>query len=131
MANAITLATENMYDSDCLEPPAMLENTFKTLVEMDSNDVLISEMDGAFYRQKDGVAMGSPEAPLRTNIFWPNKMTNCDPIHFRYVVDVIRSLITGGKQTFLDSVNTCHCNLTITVEEPSLDGLPFLVFSMK
>ena len=32
VANAITLHTEKMYDSDCVEPPPMLKNTFKTLL---------------------------------------------------------------------------------------------------
>ena len=51
--------------------------------------------------------------------------------YFRYVDDVIRSLVTGGKQILLVFVNTCHRNLTFTLEEPSLDGLPFLDLSMR
>ena len=44
--------------------------------------------------------------------------------------DVIRSLITSGKQIILDSVNTCHSNRTFNLEEPSLHGLPFRDLSM-
>ena len=69
VAHAIALATEKMYDSDCVEPPPMLENTFKTLLDMVSTDILFSDMDGAFYRQTDGVTMGSPVAPLLADIF--------------------------------------------------------------
>ena len=93
-----------------------------------------SDIDGAFYRQTDGVAIGSPVAPLLANIFlaqYDDEQGSNSKIYFRYVVYVIRSLITGGKQILLDFVNTCHRNLTFILEELSLDGLPFLDLSMK
>ena len=58
VANAVLVATEKMYDSDCVEPPPMLDNTFKTLLEMVSLDVLVSDMDGAFQRQTNGLSTG-------------------------------------------------------------------------
>ena len=135
VANAITtLATEKMYDSDCVEPPPMLEKTFKTLLEMVSIHVLFSDMDGAFYRQTDGIARGSPVAPLLANNFlaqYHDELGSNSKIYFRYVDDVIWSLITGGKQILVGFISTCHRNLTFTLAEPSLDGLLFLDISMK
>ena len=112
----------------------MLENTFKTLLDMVSTDILFSDMDGAFYRQTDGVTMGSPVAPLLADIFlaqYDDELWSNSKIYFRNVDDVIRSLITGGKQILLDFVNTCHPNLTLTLEEPNLDRLLFFDLSMK
>ena len=123
-----------MYDSVRVEPPPMLEDTFKTSLEMVSIDVLFSDMDKAFYRQTDGIATGSPEAPLLAYIFlaqYDDELGSSSMIYFRYVYDVIRSLLTGRKQILLDFVNICHRNITFTLEEASLDGLPFLDLSMK
>ena len=123
--NNISYRKKN-YDSDCVEPPPMLEKTKKTLLEMVSIDVVSSKMDGAFYRQTEWVVL------VQTTLFlvqYENEMGSNSTI--RYVNNVIRSLITAGKQIFSSFVNTCHRKLTIVFKEPSVEGLLFRDPSMK
>ena len=83
-ANAITLATEEMYESDCVEPPPSWVNTFKTLLEMVSIDVLfLTWMEPSIERQLES-QLDRRQLLRWLTIFWPNMMMNWDPIR-RYV----------------------------------------------
>ena len=57
-------------------------------------------MDGAFHRQADGVAIGSPVAPLLENIFlsqYDDELASHSKIKSCYFDDIIRSMLNGIK----------------------------------
>lgn len=62
---AIDLCTEYLYSGKYEIPPVSKE-TFKELLTMCNCNVIMLTHDG-FYRQIDGLAMGSPPAPLLAN----------------------------------------------------------------
>ena len=85
---------------------------------MVSNDVLILTNDG-YYRQAEGVSMGSAVVPLLINIFFSKfetELSSFSVLNFRYVDDIIRTIRKGGKDYLLNFVNTMHEKLRFTVE---------------
>ena len=62
---AIDTCADLLYSGDYQLPPVEKE-TFKELLQLCTCDVLMQTHDG-FYRQTDGLAMGSPPAPLLAN----------------------------------------------------------------
>ena len=72
---------------------------------------------GKFYNQIDGVAMGSPLAPVLANIFmgfyeskWLNEYNlNKPKFYLRYVDDVLAD--------FLNFLNKRHPNIKFTIEK--------------
>ena len=84
-------------------PPDIDKATFKGLLEMVSKDVVMLTHRG-YCRQVDGVAMGSSVGPLLANIFvsrFDSELGPFSEFYFRYVDDVIRTLRTGGENTYL------------------------------
>ena len=85
------------------------------------------------YKQVDGVAMGSPLAPLLANWFITSKektqlknSVKTKPIFYtRYVDDIF--LLMKNKHdldTFHSKLNTIHPNLQFTLERPNDNKLP-------
>ena len=108
---AIIIAANKLFDNENIEKPDMSQSTFVKLLEMVSVNVLFCDREGTFYRQTDGVAMGSPVAPLLANLFlsqFDQELGSHSITYFKYVDDVIRSMLKGGKQFFVDFVNTMH-----------------------
>ena len=62
---AIEVCTDLLYSGEHQLPPVDKE-TFKELLRLCTCDALMQTHDG-FYRQTDGLAMGSPPAPLLAN----------------------------------------------------------------
>ena len=62
---AIEVCTDLLYSGEHQIPPVDKE-TFKELLKLCTCNVLMQTHDG-FYRQTDGLAMGSPPAPLLAN----------------------------------------------------------------
>ena len=92
------------------------------------------------YKQVDGVAMGSPLAPLLANWFIASKentqLKNNDktkPIFYTRYVDDIFVLIENNHDldTFYNKMNTIHPNLQFTLERPNSNKLPFLDTEIK
>ena len=74
--------------------PGINRETFKELLEMVSKDVIMLTHRG-YYRQVDGVAIGSSVGPLLANIFvsrYDSELASFSKFYFRYVDDVIRTL---------------------------------------
>jgi len=94
-----------------------------------------------FYKQIDGVAMGSPLGPTLANIFMcfheKRWLTNCPPDfrpshYYRYVDDtflLFKSQIQVQK--FLQYMNSQHKNIKFTCELESNGKLPFLDVSIS
>ena len=115
-------------------PPGINRETFKELLEMVSKDVIMLTHRG-YYRQVDGVAMGSSVGPLLANIFvsrYDSELASFSKFYFRYVDDVIRTLRKGGEKYLLDLANTMHENLKFTLERPdNKNGIVFLDMQIR
>ena len=82
-----------------------------------------------FYRQTDGLAMGSPPAPLLAN-GWLSKydpMIKGDAkLYARYMDDILRSIKRAEVQQKLREINSYHPSLQFTIEEEEDGMLPVL-----
>ena len=98
------------------------------LTELASKNALMWTPDG-YYRQTDGLAMGSQPAGPLANIwlaqFEPSVRDDAK-IFKRYVDDVIRSIRKDGVDAKLTEINSLHPNLKFTVERPQNGRIPFL-----
>jgi len=92
-------------------------------------------VDGQFYEQTDGVAMGSPLSPVTANFYLEDfemkavkKATHKPACWYRYVDDTFVIWPHGkGKQTdFLNHLNGIHNNIQFTMEIEDEGHLPFL-----
>ena len=91
--------------------------------------------DGKVYDQIDGVAMGSPLAPVLANLFlghyeniWLNKYQG-PTVHFyrRYVDDTFCLFNTEHDAiSFFDFINSQHPSITFTMEKETNKVLAFL-----
>ena len=125
---AIDTCADLLYSGKHPKPPVD-KQTFKDLVRLCTCDVLMKTHDG-FYRQIDGLAMGSPPAPLLAN-GWLSKF---DPsirgdakLYHRYMDDILRSIKRAEVKRKLQEINKYHPFLKFTIEEENENyALPFL-----
>ena len=91
-----------------------------------------------YFKQIDGVAMGSPLGPTLANIFmcFNEKMwlDNCPiefkPVYYKRYVDDIFLLFKAPEhlEIFKNYMNTGHANITFTSEKETENKMPFLDF---
>ena len=124
---AIDVCTEMLYSGNHKLPPVD-KDTFKELAQLCTCNVLMQTHDG-LYRQTDGLAMGSPPAPLLAN-GW---LSQFDPIIMddaklreRYMDDILRSIRASHIQQKLEEINRLHPSLKFTIEIEINAKLPFL-----
>merc|ERR1711965_1186350 len=98
------------------------------LLKMSSTNVVMATHDG-YYVQKDGLAMGSPPAPLLANI-WLSKyepqLRDNAKLFERYMDDVIRNIKVSHADLKLEEINQIHDNLRFTMEKEVDGKLPAL-----
>ena len=91
--------------------------------------------NGCFYDQVDGVAMGSPLAPVLANFFmghyeklWLNNYTGPKVLYYRRYVDDIICCFRNSNDArlFFEYLNSCHPNIKFTMETEERGQLPFL-----
>ena len=90
--------------------------------------------NGKFYDQVDGVAMGSPLAPILANLFlgfheetWLNNFDKADILLYRRYVDTF--CVFKNEQdamSFFDFINSQHPNIKFTFEKQNDGKLSFL-----
>ena len=71
------------------------------------------------FQTNNGVAMGSSIGPLLANIFmskYDKELGSFSPFYYRYMDDILRTVIIGGNDYLLDYANTFHPNLKFTLE---------------
>ena len=92
-------------------------------------DVVFSTHQG-YFKQVDGVAMGSPLGPLLANVFmskFDKDLGLFSPFYYRYVDDILRTMLVGGGEYLLNFANTMHPFLKFTLESEDIQGgLSFL-----
>ena len=88
-----------------------------------------------FYNQIDGVAMGSPLAPVLANIFmgfheskWLNEYNlNKPKFYLRYVDDILAAFDNEQDSlNFLNFLNNRHPNIKFTIEKQNNHSIAFL-----
>ena len=92
--------------------------------------------NGKYYRQKDGVAMGSPLGPALANAFLCHHesewLEDCPlsfaPVFFARYVDDIFVLLRSKEHTakLVQYLSSKHPNINFTFEEENNNVLPFL-----
>ena len=90
---------------------------------------------GVFYDQIDGVAMGSPLAPVLANLFmghhektWLDNYSLSEVVFYRRYVDDTFCLFNNEKDAvlFFDYLNTRHPSIRFTMEKEINEKLSFL-----
>ena len=113
----------------------LTKTQFRTLLELATKESFI-RFNGTYYRQLDGVAMGSPLGPTLANLFLcfheQHWLSQCPvafkPLYFKRYVDDIFCLFRDRVhvQDFLAYLNARHPNMNFTFEDESNSSLPFL-----
>ena len=104
------------------------KETFVTLAELACCDVVISTHRG-YYRQTDGLAMGSPAAPALAN-GWLSQFEDTikadSKLYERYMDDILCTAKTEKVEERLRLLNDLHPNLDFTLEIEVNGKLSFL-----
>ena len=118
----------NLLFSGKYQKPPVDRDTFQKLLTVCTCDVIMSTNLG-YYRQVDGLAMGSPPAPLIANGWlsqFDNVIQDTAKMYFRYMDDIIREINHDQVQPKLDEINHLHPSLKFTMEEENNCSIPFL-----
>ena len=108
------------------------KTAFKHMLNVCSESIFLYK--DAVYKQHDGVAMGSPLAPLLAEWFVSNIENNilesdvsCKPTFYKRYVDDVFAIFKSeeDRDSFFSLLNTAHPNLKFTMEV-STNSLPFL-----
>ena len=124
---AIQKTADRLYRGDLKLPPVD-KDTFIQLIELASLNVIMSTHDG-YYKQVDGLAMGSPPASQLANV-WINghepTIKDDAKLYERYMDDILRSIKKSLIEYKLQEINSIHPNLKFTIELEQQNQLPFL-----
>ena len=118
----------------------LTKNEFKTFLEFATNEPWFI-FNNNFYKQVDGVAMGSPLGPTLANVFmshFEKKWLEVCPISFkpvfyrRYIDDIFVMFKSEDHiKLFADFMNTCHSSIKFTFEKENNNAMPFLDFEFS
>jgi hypothetical protein len=122
---AINVVSKLLYKGK--HPPMDLD-TFVTLAKIASCDVLMSTHDG-YYKQVDGLAMGSPPASHLANGWlstFEDTIRGDATLYARYMDDIIENIKQEKIDEKLREINNLHPSLKFTIEREDNGSLPFL-----
>ena len=124
---AIVVCANLLYDGTLKKPPVD-KDTFTKLLNVCSKNVIMSSNDGLF-RQIDGLAMGSPPAPMLANAWmstFDTTVSNNATLYTRYMDDILRDINKNDIDQKLEELNSIHPSLSFTVERETIGTIPFL-----
>ena len=134
LAETITIVTEKVFEKK-RKLNGISRGDFRRLLEITTAGTVFY-FDGQYYKQKDGVAMGSPLGPALANAFLAHHETvwleECPlsfaPIFFaRYVDDIFVLMRSSEHVTKLaEYLSSKHPNIRFTFELENDNTLPFL-----
>ena len=123
---AIKYCADLLYSGKYKKPPVSKE-TFIKLTTMCSCDVLMLTHKG-YYRQKDGLAMGSPPAPYLANGWlsqYDDRVKGEAKIFARYMDDILRDIKSTHIEEKLNEINGYHEKLKFTYDREIGGSIPF------
>lgn len=109
---AIKECADLLFSNKEKNPPVSKE-TFIELAEICSCNVLMLTNNG-YYRQKDGLAMGSPPAPSLANGWlskYDSEIRGDAKIYSRYMDDIVRNIKSKQINEKLNEINKYHPKL--------------------
>ena len=128
----IKLASEYVYSDTSVKTPPFPKDTFVKLLKIATGGIFMFKE--RFFKQIDGVTMGSPLGPTMANLFlahhentWMSNSKNIVPRLYLCYVDDIFCVFSQNvnHESFFDILNKSHANIKFTVEIGN-DLLPFL-----
>ena len=126
---AIQTCADLIYNPDKNYPrPPVSKETFVTLAEIASCDVVMSTHAG-YYRQIEGLAMGSPPAPHLANGWmsqYDETIKGTSKVYTRYMDDILCDIDKDAIDAKLTSINSLHPFLKFTIERQENGEIPFL-----
>ena len=125
---AINVCTDMLYDLPTEKRPNIDKDTFVALAKVASCEVIMLTHDG-FYKQIDGLAMGSPPAPHFANGWlsqYDNTIRGNAKLYFRYMDDILKNEKSTEIEEKLKEINSLHDNLKFTIEREQGNELPVL-----
>ena len=134
LEETINMCTNLLYNSeDVIEGTDKSE--FKDLLSLATQESYFIFND-VLYKQKDGLAMGSPLGPTMANVFLSFYEFKCleqcpkefKPVFYRRYVDDIFVLFESAEHLskFCDYFNTCHPNMSFPFDQEKNGKLSFL-----
>ena len=127
VAESISVCADLLYNGKYQVPPVDKE-TFIEMAEIASCNVVMSTHRG-YYKQIDGLAMGSPPAPHLAN-GWLSQfdatIKGSSKLFSRYMDDILQEIKSREITKKIAQINALHNNLTFTIEKQENGKLPFL-----
>jgi len=124
---AINLCADLLFSGKYKLPPVD-KQTFIELTKISSCDVIMSTHRG-YFKQVDGLAMGSPPAPHLANGWlsqFDGTIKGDSKLFSRYMDDILQDIKRSEIESKLTAINSLHENLTFTIERQSEGKIPFL-----
>ena len=134
LEETIDICVDNLY-SDNENPPNIPKHNFRNLLNIATKETFFM-FNNKYYKQVDGVAMGSPLGPALANIFmcsFENKwLRDCPndfrPVFYRRYIDDIFVLFSSPDHAdkFREYLSSKHPNIKFSIEKEEDGCLPFL-----
>ena len=123
LQQTIDIIADEMYK--CSSKPPFDKSVFKHLMKIATSGIFL--YNGKYYRQTDGVTMGSPLGPTMANFclaYYETKLLHdgscksfSPSLYLRYVDDIFCVFRSGlDHETFLNRLNSLHPNIRFTSE---------------
>ena len=130
---AIQVAADLLYNGKNPQPADVNKETFIKLAEICSCDVIMLTHNG-YYKQIDGLAMGSPPAPHLANA-WMSQFDDAikgnSKLYSRFMDDIFCDKKRKESDRNLSDVNKLHDALKLTMEREKNGGLPMLDMNIR
>ena len=134
LEETINICVDNLY-SDNENPPNIPKHNFRNFLNIATKETFFM-FNNKYYKQVDGVAMGSPLGPALANIFmcsfeskWLRDCPNdFKPVFYRRYIDDIFVLFSSPDHAdkFREYLSSKHPNIKFSIEKEEDGCLPFL-----